>query len=73
MEGSMKDGGMEEGWRGGSGTEGGRALSLFIVLCCWVVLVVSLLCGLIVMPSFCVLIVLSSSCIVVHHCRMSLG
>ena len=61
MEGGTKDGGREEGWKG---EEGGRASSLFIVLCYQVVLVVSLLCGLVVMPSFCVLVVLSSSCFV---------
>ena len=58
---------------GGRGTEGGRASSLFVVLCRRVVLVVPLSCGLVVVPSFRVVIVLSSSRIVACRCRMSLG
>ena len=46
---------------GGRGTEGGRASSLFVVLCRRVVLVVPLSFGLVVVPSFHVVIVLSSS------------
>ena len=48
---------------------GGRvwswASSLFVILCHHIVLVVSSLCGRIVMPSFCVLVVVLSSCIVI--------
>ena len=56
---------MEEGlWEGG-GTEGGRASSLFLVLCRRGVLIVSLSCGLVVGLSFCVPIVWSSSRIVI--------
>ena len=36
-----------------------------VAICHHVVLVVSLLCGLVVVPSFCVLVVVLSSCIVV--------
>ena len=79
MEGGRMDGGKEDRWReggqmeGGRGTEGGRASSLFVILCRWVVLIMPLLCGLIVVPSFCVLIVLLLFHIVARHCRMSLG
>ena len=79
IEGGKRNGGRYEGWRegeqmeGGRGTEGGRASSLFIVLCRRVVLVVPLSCGLVIMPLFHVVLVLSLSRIITCRCRMNLG
>ena len=70
-EGWRKDGGGIEGGRDRrregqreGGTEGGRASSLFLALCRWGILVVSLSCGLVIMLSFHLPAVLSSSHIV---------
>ena len=51
MEGGKMNGGRVWSW----------ASSLFIVLCRHIVLVVSSLCGRVVVPLFCVLVVVSSS------------